>query len=226
MTLRTTAIAACLVVVPAVADAAGAPVAIVEDVSATGAGVEVFDYLDAGRTLDLGADGLLVLGYLGSCVREEIRGGRVTVGTARSTVAGGTVAREKSECDGGRVALSSAQAGKSGAMAFRRAPAARGAVALPEAERTLFGASPLIEVTAAGTLVIERLDAAGERLEAALAPGMLARGTFHDLARADVALAPGGLYRATFGDRSVVFRVDPFAKPGRTPMVGRLLRFR
>ena len=34
----------------------------------------------------------------------------------------------------------------------------------------------------------------------------------------------GGLYAATFKSSQIVFRVDPQAKPGATPVVGRLLR--
>jgi hypothetical protein len=37
-------------------------------------------------------------------------------------------------------------------------------------------------------------------------------------------LVPGGLYAATFKESEIVFRVDAQAKPGATPIVGRLLR--
>jgi len=52
----------------------------------------------------------------------------------------------------------------------------------------------------------------------------LVRGAFYDFADSDRMLAPGGLYRASLG-RQIVFRVDLGAQPGRTPVLGRLLRF-
>ena len=40
----------------------------------------------------------------------------------------------------------------------------------------------------------------------------------------NVALVPGGPYAPTFKSSQIVFRVDAQAKPGATPVVGRLLR--
>jgi hypothetical protein len=36
---------------------------------------------------------------------------------------------------------------------------------------------------------------------------------------------PGGLYRASIGAREIIFKIDPGAKPGRVPVISRLLRF-
>ena len=59
--------------------AAGAPVALVEDV--TGApGVEFMDYVEVGKIIPLNAQDSVVLDYLYSCVRETITGGVITVG--------------------------------------------------------------------------------------------------------------------------------------------------
>jgi hypothetical protein len=36
---------------------------------------------------------------------------------------------------------------------------------------------------------------------------------------------PGGVYRAVVGTRQLIFRIDPHAKAGYTPVIGRLFRF-
>ena len=62
------------------------PVALVEEVSGAPAGVEFMDYVETGKTIELGARGGIVLSYLNSCVRETINGGTVKVGTDQSDV--------------------------------------------------------------------------------------------------------------------------------------------
>ena len=68
---------------------AGSVVAIVEEIEADRADVAFMDYLGTGRTIVLGKQGRLVLGYLKSCLREVITGGTVTVGVEKSVVKGG-----------------------------------------------------------------------------------------------------------------------------------------
>lgn len=209
----------------AVAGASAAqPAAVVEEVADKAAGVEEMEFVSAGRVIKLSAGGTLVLGYLASCVREEITGGTVTIGEAESTVAGGKVARTKTPCTGTQLALSDRQTRSSGVVVFRAPPTGAKPAAAPEPAYTLYGTAPLVELGAAGTLVLERLDAK-ERLEIAIPEAGLRRGAFYDFAAADKALTAGGLYRAQFGPREVVFRVDALAKTGKSPLVGRLLRF-
>ena len=104
---------------------AGGPVAIVEEVSGTVGGIELLQYVDSGRAIKLGATGMVVLGYLNSCVRETIKGGSVTVGREKSTVLGGKVSRERVECDGGNMRLTPEQRSKSSVVVFRRPPLAK-----------------------------------------------------------------------------------------------------
>ena len=52
---------------------AGGPVAIVEAVYGDPPGIELMDYLEAGRTLQLGPGDSIVLDYLSSCMREVIQ---------------------------------------------------------------------------------------------------------------------------------------------------------
>lgn len=203
---------------------AQAPVAVVEDVTGNPAGVEFMDYVSAGKVIRLAAKDQIVLGYMKSCWRETITGGTVTVGLEQSEVAGGNVRREKVGCDGGKMQLSAQQASKSGAMVFR-APPKPVPGAGPQPELTLYGLSPVIDLKGGGKLIIERLDQPGEKHEVTIGGQQLLRGSFYDFAKADKSLVAGGVYRASAGSRQIVFKVDPYARPGQAPVVSRLLRF-
>jgi hypothetical protein len=201
---------------------ARAQVALVEDVNSTTAGVQSMDYVAAGRQIRLGKQDTLVLSYLKSCWRETIIGGTVTVGAEQSDVRGGTIDRQKVDCDGDRLMLTAEQASQSAGFVVRDLGAAK--AAMPEPQVTLFGASPLVEIKGGGVLLIERLDQPGERQQIEIGKQQLVNGGFYDFARANKALVPGGIYRASTGTRQVVFKIDPGAKPGADPIVGRLLR--
>jgi hypothetical protein len=202
---------------------AQSPAAVVEEIGGGVPGVQFMDYVEPGQVIRLSAHDRIVLGYLRSCWRETITGGTVTVGTEQSEVAGGEVARAKVACEGGKMMLSAELAGKSGAMVFRQAPS-RQAQTMPHPEFTLYGLSPVFELRPGGTLVIERLDQPGERHTITVTEQQLLQGAFLDCAKAGVALAPGGIYRAKFADQAIVFKIDPNAKAGDAPLVGRLAR--
>lgn len=218
-----TALNRCLLVLflaaPGLAWAAE-PAALVEDISGKSAGVQFMDYVSPGRAIRLAAGDTLVLSYLKSCRRETITGGVVTVGTEESAITGGKVEAEKVDCDPGKLNLTTAQAAKSGTMVFRSTP---GRPALPAAEVTLHGLSPMLDLPGGGKVSFERLDQAGG-LEFDVGAADLVRGSFYDLARHQKALAAGGLYRVKAGGREVVVKVSPQAKPGAVPLVSRLLR--
>jgi hypothetical protein len=198
------------------------PAALVEDVDGASAGVEFMDYLAAGREIRLAPQDRLVLDYLRSCWRETITGGTVTVGAEQSVVKGGTISRDKVECDGGKMRLTADQAAKSGVVVFRAPPKPGAAHAAP-GERRIYGLSPIIELGGAGKLVVERLDKPEAALTLEVAPGQLLRGHFYDFAKNGQALAAGGTYRASIAGRSLVFQVDAKAKPGAIAPAGRLL---
>jgi len=202
---------------------AQSPAAVVEEIQGSVPGIQFMDYVDPGQIIRLGAHDRIVLGYLSSCWRETISGGTVTVGTEQSEIAGGEVARTKVACEGGKMMLSAELAGKSGAMVFRQVPRPQAAAA-PHPEFTLYGLSPVFEVRPPGKLVVERLDQPGERYEIAVTEQQLVRGAFLDLAKSGVVLVPGGIYRAKVADQEIVFKIDPDAKPGEAPLVGRLAR--
>jgi hypothetical protein len=202
--------------------AAKAQVALVEDVNSKSAGVQSMDYLATGKQIRLGKQDTLVLSYLQSCWRETIAGGTVTVGAEQSNVQGGTVDRQKVDCDGDRLILTAQQTSQSAGMLVRGLMPSKPTV--PEADITLFGTSPLIEIKDGGTIIIERLDQPGSRETIDASKKQLAKGAFYDFARTGKTLAPGGVYRASSGTRKVVFKIDPGAKPGASPILGRLLR--
>jgi hypothetical protein len=206
-----------------VSAAAQAPVAVVEAVKGKVAGVEFMDYVAPGNKIELGAKGSIVLSYMKSCRREIITGGTVTVGTEQSTVDHGKVERTVVDCDADHIQLTAREASQSAATVFRSMAPTQQAASTPQI--TLYGRSPVVETNGPGTLVIERLDQPGERHEVTLSNKLLNRGRFYDFAKAHKALTPGATYRASLGGLTVVFKVDAKAKPGSTPIIGRLLRF-
>ena len=212
-----------LVLLPAVGRAAG-PVALVESVTGTPTGIDLMDYLSAGQFIALRAKEGLVIDYLRSCLREVIVGGTVQVGSEQSAVKGGSVERERTRCDGGRLNLTPEQSAASAGTVFRVPPKSHSLPPGTVIERRLYGASPIVDLNGANQLTVRRLDRDEEPLVIAIAPNQLARGRFYDFAVNGKSLSPGGVYSATTGDRSTVFQIDRTAKPGNAPVVSRLLR--
>ena len=217
-------IAACLGLLalasPAAADS---PVAVVEDVQGKVTGAEFMDYVTPKAVIKIGDGGSVILSYLKSCRRETISGaGTVIVGTEESAVHLAEVKAEKTNCDPNQANATTRETSGVAATVLRSVDSSK-AASLPQPQLTLYGASPLVEAKGRGKLVIRRLDVPGERQEISLG-GTQLKGRFLDFASENVALAPGGLYAATFKSSQIVFRIDPQAKPGATPIVGRLLR--
>jgi hypothetical protein len=157
-----------------------------------------------------------------SCWRETITGGTVVVGDEQSMVHLGDVQRVKVDCDGSAVQLSDREASQSAATTFRTVRPDQRTTAPPQL--TLYGLSPLVEVKGDGTLVIERIDTQGERYSVPLKSSTLVHGKFYDFAQARQSLTAGGTYAASLGSRKTIFKVDPRATSGSTPIIGRLLR--
>lgn len=200
--------------------AAEPPVAVVEEVSGKVTGAEFMDYVTPKSVIKLGEGGTVTLSYMNSCVREKISGvGTVIVGTEQSTVHLADLKSEKTDCDSKQKHATTRETSGVAATVFRGLEDAT----LPQPQVTLYGASPLIEAKGRGRLVVRRLDVVGERQQIDLS-GTQLKGRFIDFAGEDVALSPGGLYVATFKSSQIVFRIDPQARPGATPIVGRLLR--
>ena len=225
--MKSPIVAAVFVLGSITSSVAQSPAAIVEDVKGKVTGAEFMDYVTPGTVIKLGADGTVVLGYMSSCVRETIKGGVVVVGTDESRTSLGDVSREKVDCDGKRAQLAPAQATQSAATTFRslspaKPPGATTASVSPQP--VIYGLSPVIEIAKPGKIVIERIDRPGEKFEANLTAKVLVKGRFYDLAAAGKSLAAGGTYAVTAGSQRAEFKVDPAARSGASPIVGRLVR--
>ena len=193
------------------------PVAIVEEVDSAGSGLGVFDYLEVGHTIQLEPGEMLILGYLTSCLRESIHGGRVTIGVTQSEVEGGLVIREEVECDGGYTTLSAAEASQSGVIVFRQVPKrGHGSRSNPI---QVFSLQPVFLFPAEVTQVLlRRLDRSESDLRVPV------EGRWLDLGHSRLALAAGGLYEARAGGVSRVFELAKSSDRGG-PLVSRLVRF-
>jgi hypothetical protein len=197
------------------------PTALVEDVKSATADIEFMDYVGNGQLIKLAPGDILVLSYLKSCEHETITGGTVMVGAEHSDVRDGQIVRAKVPCDGGKMRLSSQQASKSAASAFRLQSA--------DIQPDLYARTPVVQLPKglAGqdrTLLIERTDRRGERHEVKIDDAIAAAG-FYDLANINVSLARGAIYDASIGGHKMTFQIDPKAKSGPAPIVSRLLRF-
>jgi hypothetical protein len=98
---------------------AGAPSALVEDVTGRLAGVEVMEYVEPGTIIRLGPQDSIVLSYFSSCVRESIEGGVIIVGREQSEVRSGKVERHSAPCNSGRMSLTAEIASQSAGVVFR-----------------------------------------------------------------------------------------------------------
>lgn len=205
------------------ASVTGMPVAVVESVQGKVAGIEFMDYVSSGTVIKLGPKDSIVLGYFSSCWRETITGGTVIVVEEKSLVQGGRVERRRVACDANRLQLGPQEAKQSAATVYRSLP--RDPSLPPPPPQVLHGRSPIIDVEdRRGGLVIERLDAAGERIERQVGESSLLRGRFLDLSSTRTVLTQGARYRVRLGSSELEFTIAADAQSGATPVVGRLLR--
>lgn len=201
--------------------AAQTPVAVVEDVRGRVTGAEFMDYVAPGRIIEIGPDGIVVLGYMKSCWRESITGaGTVIVGAEESKIQLGEVKASKVKCDSNHAHLIDQAVGESAATSYRSLEQS-GSMS---PRLTLYGLSPFFETPGRGKLVVERLDVRGERYDINLAAASLVRRKFYDFAKTGTSLKPGGTYAASVGPQRTVFLIDSLAEPGPTPIIGRLVR--
>jgi len=192
-----------------------APVALVEDLSEEVTSVQLLDFLSLGDVVTLKPSATLTLGYLDSCTREEIKGGTVTIGEQQSEVNGGSVARQQTQCDGGRLLLVAEQAVHSGAVAVRAAPGNN------KVSLTVHDVSPVLILPKAAKVVIKRIDKKGERYR--IKPEPNDSRIRLDLALQQISLTPGGQYMVSSAGRSMVFEVSEDAGHNSADLLGRLI---
>jgi hypothetical protein len=202
--------------------AAQSPVAVVEEVQGKVTGAEFMDYVTPKTVIKVPAGGSVTISYMKSCQREKISGlGTVIIGADESFVQFADVKREKTDCDSSQSHVTTKETSEAAATVLRSL-GDKGAPKI-RTQLTVYGTSPIVEAKGKGTLVVERLDVKGERQQIEL-NGSQAKGKFYDFASVNRALTPGGIYSASFGASKIVFLVDANAKPGPTPIVGRLIR--
>lgn len=202
----------CVLLTAQAAYAEDATVAIVEDTSGKIIGVEPLDLLRAGKVIALKSDEGLIISYLNSCQRENIRGGKVIIGQAQSEVAGGTVARTKLTCDPVALALSPEQANQSATLVFREPPQEKGIDFL------LVTRQPIVIAPEVGEVILEQLEKKQSTRTFKVTKGVA------DLTVDYGPLDQGGLYRLTAGGKVVTFRVGKEATDAPLPLLKRVIR--
>lgn len=195
------------------------PVAIVEDMTANVTKIPHFHLLRVGDVLDLASDQGIIISYIESCRRENIRGGEVRIGQAESTVQGGKVQHQIVPCDPLALDLTPEQASQSAALAFRDPdePAAGDPVAA-EAAFAMASRLPLVLAPDIAELVVE------DRRTGRIWRRQATDGLF-TLAGDGTLLERGGVYRISGGGRSLVFRIGREASGAPLPLLKRLIRF-
>lgn len=184
--------------------AATKPVAIVEDSAKTEGRGQAFDLLEQNEVLKLAPGETLVLGYLKSCVRETITGGTVTIGAKESTVEGGKVAREKTECTQTKLALTADESQQSATIAFR------GQI------KHVHTRQPLIIAEKGGSVKIEPIEG-GESWDLKPENGRI------DFQAAKFEMQPGARYKVTGVKTSLIVEVDAAATTAKTGTLERVV---
>ena len=202
--------------VPAALTQAGEISAIVEYMSTSDVGVQPMEILEEGRVIELGDNSTLTLGYLRSCIRETITGGKVTVGLEESKVENGKRLVEEVDCDGGSVIKSSKRGDEVVGAVYRKGDTRR--KKLPKPQWTLYGTDPVLRLSKpTKRIVIERLDKEGHGLI-----DLAVNGVLIDLSKVGVQLDPGGLYAISDGKTRYVLKVSPLAVP-EAPLLSRFI---
>jgi hypothetical protein len=192
--------------------------AIVESINPPRGDIRALDLLAAGTVIEMQADDNLVLGYLLSCTREEITGGKVTVGSGESKIEGGQVERGKISCDGTVDADSAAGSNEAAVVAIRSLGAEADGLRVVPSPQPVFVLSEG-DMPVDPSLIIQRLD----REESPIRVSLFGRAL--DLKVTGMKLTPGGIYSAACGDRKIAFKIAENA--GLSPVVTlqRTLRF-
>lgn len=184
--------------------------AMIESASG-GAPVAAFTFLSAGETFALSSTQRARIGYLKSCITEEITGGTVVIGAEQSRVTGGSVHRETLPCTTD-VALSQAERNESGASAWRNDVSGDVVVIDNLAPILVFATPPSM-------LKIERTDIPARAIR------LSGNSKTIDLAARGVTLEAGGIYIMTADNRRREIEVTFEAQGTTGPAFLRALRF-
>jgi hypothetical protein len=213
------AILALLILPPGAVAAPATPVAIVENTIGDVSDVAALDLLREGDTLTFAANQGMIVSYLESCQRENIRGGKVVIGRTQSEVSGGDVAREGVACDPAALALTPEQANQSAALAFRDPDSGNADPIAAEAAFALASRHPVVLAPDLTELWIEDQRKPGAKRK------LVAKNGVVELTTLDAPLPKGGVYRLEGGGRSLIFRIGREATDAPLPLLKRLIRF-
>lgn len=192
---------------------AGAPVAIVEDITAPSTKLQLMEYLEQGQKFVLNPGETITVSYFNSCSVERISGGRVKIGYKKSQISGGKVERENVPCGGGGVVLTERQSDQSAGIVFRSLEFSDKSVI------TVYAVSPLFKLSnPADMLVIQRVDDKSEK-----AIQIKVDGERVDLATLGIKLSHGATYSATAGDSMTEFKVSDTATDSTRSVISRLI---
>ena len=192
------------------------PTALIEDISEERGDFQIMDFLEPGTIIQLKTNGLLVLGYMNSCIQESIVGGNVTIGEEKSVVVEGQVTRKTLTCGGNtKVSVTRNKKGDAGAVVFRNKKHSKRF----KAEHEVHGISPFIFITdGSGKISIARVDGKGKKYEFAVDTGVV------DLAQKGIKLRRNISYLLETNKRTTTFKISPKARR-KVSLLGRLLRF-
>lgn len=193
-------------------------VAIVEDTSGNVVGVEPLDLLRLGRKIELSADAGLIVSYLNSCQRENIRGGTVVIGDVQSEITGGEVSRRRVPCDAAALNLTPEQANQSATLVFRSDDSVEGDPVAAEAKFLLDTRQPIVVAPGLTEILVENRRKPSIKWSVKVVDGVA------DITRAHGLLDQGGVYRIVSGSRSVIFRIGKEATDAPMPLLKRLIR--
>jgi hypothetical protein len=184
---------------------ANEPAAMVEHIDGGPEGLSIFDYLYPGSAFDLGSAGSVSLIYFQTCLREEIRGGLVTIREHESDVEGSVqLSRKPAKCGADRRQNDADRQQTSAAVVFRGS----------NPVVTVDHLAPRFEVNeGVDEISIIHIPLALEIFRAQLSSTTL------DLGLHGLLLEPGQLYRIETGrSRSrLILRVDPDAQKKNEP---------
>lgn len=206
LVVGTTIAATALIPLASSAVAASKPVAIVEDSPKTEGRGQAFDLMEQNETIQLAPGETLVLGYLKSCTRETITGGTVTIGTKESTVEGGKVTREKTECTVSKLLLTADESQQSATVAFRPG----------EVLKHIYTRQPVIVAKKSASVKVEAFEG-GKTWDLKPEKGLI------DLQAAKLELQPGKRYKVTGDIASFVIEVDAAATTAKTGTLERVV---
>lgn len=204
-------IAASVLLATSAQAASGGSGALIEEIDSDIKGVNSFDTLKAGQSVDLRPGRHAVISYLDSCIRETIEGGLVKIGQSQSEVQDGKVERETLDCGVKQLALTNTTQDQSATTVFR--PLFDNLV-----KQVVPDISPFVLADHAQSIELKEMGTEDAPKTLSLKDGKL------DLRQAGIKLQPGGIYKLTAAGRETYIKIAPEAQDSSSPLLLRLVK--